>query len=424
MPTNRRTEAALPTLDASPRLAAPDLTGWPSILATLLLAAGALAAGLTFWLDGILLGPAVQNGSARGTAATMGLVACPVLAGSIVAARRGSALGLLGWLGSSAFLLYNAQLLLYATPFNRLFLLYVATLALAGWSITLVLRRALPVWAAGGSSDRFPARGIAVYVWVVVGLNAMLWLRTIGSAVTATDPPSFLAGTGTTTNPVFVQDLALWLPLMAVAAGALWRGRGWGRLVVGSVLVMWVIESISVATDQWMAHQADPASNAASPSAVPLFASLALVGLVPVALFARELHVRRRADLAPQWAKARATSGRRRVVVEANDFALGAAAANTLTRAGFEVAQCAGPDADHRCPLTVGGVCSLVGGADLVVNLLEPGAERAEVLAGLHRSSPDRPVVVGTRDVDPLSSRRLLREVTRSANAPQTTIGR
>jgi hypothetical protein len=35
------------------------------------------------------------------------------------------------WLGSPAYLDYNAVLLLFATPFNHLFLLYVAMLPLS-----------------------------------------------------------------------------------------------------------------------------------------------------------------------------------------------------------------------------------------------------------------------------------------------------
>ena len=58
---------------------------------------------------------------------------------------------------------------------------------------------------------------------------------------------AFLRGTGLTTNVVYVQDLALWLPLMAVAAAGLWRRRPWGYLIAGAGLVMWVIESVSIA---------------------------------------------------------------------------------------------------------------------------------------------------------------------------------
>ena len=74
----------------------------------------------------------------------------------------------------------------------------------------------------------------------------------------------------------------MWLPLMAVAAAWLWRRRPRGYLIAGAGLVMWVIESVSIAVDQWYGHAADPGSPVASAALVPAFAVLALVGLMPI----------------------------------------------------------------------------------------------------------------------------------------------
>ena len=92
-----------------------------------------------------------------------------------------------------------------------------------------------------------PVRTIAGYFWVVAGLNAAIWLRTIVPAVLSADPTTVLAGTGVATNPVFVQDLALWLPLGVAAGVWLWRRRPAGYLHRRRVLAMWVLESISIA---------------------------------------------------------------------------------------------------------------------------------------------------------------------------------
>jgi len=247
-----------------------------------------VAAGLTAFGD-MLSGPAVMMGSARGTALVLLLVTTPVMATAMFVTARGSARGLVVWLGAVAVTAYNTQMLLYATPFNSLFLLYVAMLGLSVWALGCLLRDRTMERFAARVDDRMPVRSIAVYLWVVAGMNALIWLRAIVPAVLSADPASALAGTGLTTNPVYVQDLALWLPL-AVAAGVwLWRRRPAGFLITGALLAMWVMESISIAVDQWFGHQANPTSPVAAPSMVPVFAMLAVVGLLPLILHLRHL---------------------------------------------------------------------------------------------------------------------------------------
>ena len=59
---------------------------------------------------------------------------------------------------------------------------------------------------------------------------------------------------------------------------------GQERVVHGAGLVMWVLESISIAVDQWYGHAAAPASPVASGALVPAFAALAVIGLIPAGL--------------------------------------------------------------------------------------------------------------------------------------------
>jgi hypothetical protein len=157
-------------------------------------------------------------------------------------------------------------------------------LALAAWSIGAVLRQAEVVAFGALFSPRTPVRGIAVYMWVTVALNAAAWLARIVPAVVRGGTPPYLRGTGLTVNVVYVQDLALWLPLLAVAAAWLWRRRPWGYLLAGAGLVMWVLESTSIAVDQWYGHAAAPASPVASGALVPAFAAKAVIGLIPAGL--------------------------------------------------------------------------------------------------------------------------------------------
>lgn len=258
----------------------------PVLTAGLALAAGAAAGGTLLW-DGVLLGPPAMNGSARGTALVVLVVALPLLLGSAWLGRRGSARAAVVRLGATGYLAYNAVLFLFGTPFNRLFLAYVLMLGLsvAALGATVLHLRARP-GATRFRQDGW-TRAVAAYAGLVVLLNALAWLKNVVPALGHPESAGFLAGTGLTTSPVYVQDLALWLPLAAVLAHRLWRRQSWGVVGTGAVLVMWTIESISIAVDQAFGAHADPSSPAVSGAVVVPFLVLAALGLVPLAVLLR-----------------------------------------------------------------------------------------------------------------------------------------
>ena len=78
-------------------------------------------------------------------------------------------------------------------------------------------------------------------------VNGGTWLARILPALTSGGQPAYLRDTWMTTNIVFLQDLALWLPLNAVAAAWLWARTPRGYLPGGASVVMGEIESISIA---------------------------------------------------------------------------------------------------------------------------------------------------------------------------------
>ena len=247
-------------------------------LGTALVVVSVVSAVATLAWPDLLTGTVVMNGSARGTALVVLVLAVPLLALSLarLLGRTGSVVGALG---ATSYLLYNAVLLAFATPFNRVFLAYVAMLGLAFWTLVLLLRD-VGVGPAGGGKGH---RVAAVWILLVVSLNALAWLSAIVPATLGDRPTSVLDGTGLTTNPVYVQDLALWLPALAWVAVQLWQGRA--RLLGAGALVFWALEGIGVAVDQWWGHAADPSSDVASASVVPLFLAVAVV----TALVARML---------------------------------------------------------------------------------------------------------------------------------------
>jgi hypothetical protein len=200
----------------------------PYVLGGALAVIVGLAAAFTVAFPSLLHGAAVSNGNMRGTAVALLAGGLPVLIVAMIGTGRGSARSLVVWLGTLGYLIYQAVLLCFATPLNNLFLFYVAYLSLAVWSMVMLLRATdLPAFATR-LSDAVPARVTAAAAFVIVVLNAGAWLSKIVPAVLSSRPTSVLDGTGLLTNPVYVQDLAVWLPLLAAAAVACWRRAPWG----------------------------------------------------------------------------------------------------------------------------------------------------------------------------------------------------
>ena len=153
----------------------------------------------------MLGGPAVAQGNLRGTAVVVMVLAVPLLATSMYFTSRNSARALVIWMGAVGYIIYQAVLFLFGTPFNSLFLIYVAMLSLGFWSAVALLREIDATAFSGRFDSRLPARAIAIYTLVLAVLNAMVWLRTIVPAVLSDAPDAFLEGSGGTTSPVFVQ---------------------------------------------------------------------------------------------------------------------------------------------------------------------------------------------------------------------------
>lgn len=267
--------AARPAVDLAPIIAPGRAAAYP--LSWLLAVVTVAATVPTILLPDLLYGPAVMNGSARGTALVMLVGGVPVLVSSMLAARRGSTRGIVIWLGALAYLAYNGVMLLLGTPFNALFLLYDAVLGLAIWAAITLLHRIDVVGVAARYSAGVRVRPVAVLIWVIVALNTLVWLRGLLPGLVADGKPAFLEGTGLTTFPTYVQDFAFWLPLFTVAAWWLWHRHAWGLLLAPALMTYFVLEAVGVAVDQVWGHAADPASSVVALELVPGFVVLAVL---------------------------------------------------------------------------------------------------------------------------------------------------
>jgi hypothetical protein len=258
-------------------------------LSLLLGVAASAASASAVFVPGILSGPAVAQGNLRGTALIVLVVGMPLLAVSMWFTSKGSARGLVVWVGTVVYIGYQAVMFVFATPFDSLFLVFVGMLSLSIWSL-IFLATDIELGVFGRRfGEGLPARRIAIYLAIMAVLNALVWLRAILPAIASPDPDSFLEGSGLITNPVYVQDLAVWLPLMIVGAWWMWNRKVKGYLIVGAMLVTLVLESIGVATDQWFGAMADPDTPFASTSVIPFFLALAVIGCLPLFWYFRHL---------------------------------------------------------------------------------------------------------------------------------------
>jgi uncharacterized protein (TIGR03382 family) len=267
---------------------AVDWVGRAPLALSVALALDTFAAAVTALLfREALRGPAVTIGNMQGTAVVLLVVTLPVLIASMALVSRGVTVAVIGWLGAVGSIAYQSVLFLFGTPFNAFFFLYVAMLSLSIWTLVALVARIPIARLAEQLGVRAPIRLVAGYLLINAALFLGLWLQATVPAVLSAEPPAFLVGTGMTTGPVQIIDLAFTLPLMVLAAVLLLRRRPWGYVLTGTLLVMLAIETASIAVDQWFGHAADPASPVASAALTPVFAVLTVLGLAVLALFLR-----------------------------------------------------------------------------------------------------------------------------------------
>jgi hypothetical protein len=253
-------------------------TSFASALTTALLAIVAICGIVTLVEPTVLRDPPGYAGNALGTFAVLLFVALPVVAIAMRAAAHGSLAARFVWLGGVGYLLYNAILSSFSLQFNELFLLYVASLSLAVWSFVAVLGT-IDVGALPARFPvRFPVRLVGGYLIATALAFAALWLADVLPATLSGTRPLSLRGTTLPSNAVQVIDFAFTLPVSFAAGLWLWRRRPWGFLLSGTMLVLLLIESVSIAVDQYVGHRADPSQPTGT---VMLFVVLSVVGAVP-----------------------------------------------------------------------------------------------------------------------------------------------
>ena len=216
------------------------------------------------------------------------LVAAPWLALCGIGARRGSH----GWsvllAGAYAYVVYEMFIYAFAIHFNALFLVYCATLGIAGFAlvaVTIDVSRCVPLVDARGAHV---AGGFLIAVGAAFGL---MWLAEDVPAMLRNAPSRSLVETGLFTNPVHVIDLAFVLPLHILAGVWIWQRRDAGKLLAPILLAFGVLMSASIGGMLIAMHVAGAAA------ALPVTAAMFVVAATAAGVLARLLQSTRRRAL-------------------------------------------------------------------------------------------------------------------------------
>jgi len=156
------------------------------------------------------------------------VVALPLLSAGIVLTRRGSVRGLLIWLGTLAYAIYNSAYYLFGAALNAFFPLYAVTVIVAAAALILVLSAIAPSRIARRFRAGTPSRLLGGY-FAFVGLSlAAVWFG-VWSAYVFAERPTSIAPEAF--KLVAALDTVLMVPIFVTGGILLWRRNAWGYIV-------------------------------------------------------------------------------------------------------------------------------------------------------------------------------------------------
>jgi hypothetical protein len=274
-PTHHRALTGVP-----PR--SPGVGAAAFVLSLVVAALALLGSVVGLIAEGVYTGPASTAEMLRAWDLVTAVVVVPVLAGALVVARRGSPRAELTWASMLACLAYTYAYYVFGTGFNDLFLLHVATLSTSAIALILVLSGLRIDALAGDLGPGTPVRAVSVILGLLaVGLAVMWVVAALDNAATGAVPPgSALVETDAVVRLGIALDLAVLVPLYAVASVQLWRRRPWGLVLGGVALMAGIVHQLSYALALPFQVAADVPGAVAIDPFEPVIAALYVVGAV------------------------------------------------------------------------------------------------------------------------------------------------
>ena len=163
-------------------------------------------------------------------------------------ARRGSVSAYLLWLGLLGYTVYSYVLYAGYTRFSAWFPVYVAILALSGWTLVAALLPLRPRAVAAAFTSAAAYRLAGAWLAFFGVFYAVVELLTVAAAIGAGVAPDGAVRAGLPTDPVLMLDLAFVLPGMAVCGVLARRGSPSARTLAPAVLAFSVAMGVAVFT--------------------------------------------------------------------------------------------------------------------------------------------------------------------------------
>ena len=203
-------------------------------------------------LGGILTPSLYVRESANWTAQAIGqdwmdlLLAVPWLVVTGVFALRGSRRGFLLLAGGLLYTVYTFVIYALGMHFNAMFLVYCAALGGSIFALTGMVRSLLGGESTTPSATTISTRTAGYFLVAIGVLFGIAWLGEIVPAVFWNTVPDSIAEAEIPTNPVYVIDLSVILPLHVATGISLLRGRPFGSLLAPVVLAFGVLMALSI----------------------------------------------------------------------------------------------------------------------------------------------------------------------------------
>lgn len=276
MPVQHAGSSAGPATDSLVTRAQTVASTLTIVLATIAAAAGLFVAGL--YRD-----PAVLAVQATGQDLLTLAVAVPVLAITLIFARRGSLRAYVVWLGVTGYVLYTYLTYALMTSFNELYLVYTTLLWLSLYTFVsgLVRLDATRLKDTVGDQTVWPYVAFEVLLAVLVGA---LWLAEVVPALLAGTTPASAAEAGLPVNVIHSLDLGVILPAFLLTAYWLSRRKPWGYAFTAVLLAKAATLGLAILA---MVLTMTLGGQTVPPPQVVVFAAISLAAL---GLLARFLH--------------------------------------------------------------------------------------------------------------------------------------